>query len=133
MKIEITDEILAAAIDEWFNKTNFNKANIFNTDIVAKTLKNNLKKIKHWKNKSRGKGSPIIDSKELNIIKKVKSTYKHVILLPGFLESGEMFGIKLFVNGSWIDTAPSLVDEKNPYYNDMIKIIELVNEARNSK
>ncbi len=45
---------LSQAVEAWFKKTQ-NKRNRWNQTLTGKTIKNNLKQLKHWKNRPRGK------------------------------------------------------------------------------
>jgi len=55
---EITTEILARELENWFNKYENNKIKInWNTDPVGKIIKSNLQKQKRWKNLPRGNPS----------------------------------------------------------------------------
>jgi len=51
----MNEKELAEALQIWFTSHNYQDKNFWARNEVAQTLRNNLKKWDHWKNKKRGK------------------------------------------------------------------------------
>jgi hypothetical protein len=61
MEVKLNNKQISEIIQEWFDRNNKSieadkenkRTHFWNKDIIAKTIKNNLKLAGHWKNKAK--------------------------------------------------------------------------------
>lgn len=59
IQIEINEKQLAEFLQLWFQGVDFSKPHFFKRNIVAETIKNELKMRGFWKNRVRGKKTAV--------------------------------------------------------------------------